>query len=53
MRSFGFLAVVAFLVPLVAHAGTPTPEIDPGSATSAIALVAGAVYVLMNRKSAR
>lgn len=51
MRSLRFLGLItlALLTPFVASAGPSVPEIDPGSAVTALTLASGALFMITGR----
>lgn len=46
MRTFGFMLMICGLATVAMAQPASVPEIDPGSATSAVALLAGGVMIL-------
>lgn len=50
MRRIIGMALITIAAAAIALALAPTPEIDPGSATSALALLAGAALIIRGRR---
>jgi hypothetical protein len=52
IRMFGFALMLAAFSG-VAHADTPVPEIDAGTAGSALTLLAGGMFIIRDRLRTR
>jgi hypothetical protein len=50
MRRIIGMALIAAATAVIALGIPPAPEIDPGSATSALALLAGAALIIRGRR---
>jgi len=51
MKVLGLVLLLVGMTGILAASVTPAPEIDPGSAGSAIALLSGALVVLKSRRA--